>query len=65
MSGSKPVNYFWNMYDQVLVRPALIDHLSEVRILDHDGTESLLTPGGLPGRADGSDHLPLLFRLQF
>lgn len=64
-SSSDSVNYFWNTYDQVLLRPALMDHLSDLRILDTDGTDSLLTPHGVPDAANGSDHLPLLFRLDW
>lgn len=64
-ASSESVNYFWNTYDQVLVRPALIPHLSAVRVLDTDGTHSLLTPNGLPDAENGSDHLPLFFRLDW
>ena len=52
-------------YDQVLVRPALVPHLSVVRVLDTDGTETLVTPNGLPDTVRGSDHLPLFFRLDW
>lgn len=59
------VTYYWNIFDQVLIRPALVERLS------HDGVEivtsaagtSLLTRGGRPNKSAGSDHLPLLFRL--
>ncbi len=60
--AATPSNHFWNIYDQVLVRPGLMDALEEVRILDSDGTDALLTRNGLPRRSSGSDHLPLLFR---
>ncbi len=63
LRGSKPVNYFWNMYDQVLVRPGLAEKLKEVRIIDHDGVASLLTRFNLPEKSLGSDHLPILFEL--
>jgi hypothetical protein len=63
LGTSKPVNYFWNIYDQVLLRPGLMELLREVTILDTDGSESLLTPSGLPHKGTGSDHLPLLFRM--
>jgi hypothetical protein len=63
LHSSKPNNYFWNMYDQVLLRPALADRLAELRILDSDGENSLLTRNGLPDKQQASDHLPLLFRL--
>lgn len=62
-SSSRPTNYFWNMFDQVLLRPALMDTLEEVRILDTDGQVSLLTKKGRPRSAETSDHLPILFRL--
>lgn len=64
-ASSETVNYFWNTYDQVLMRPALAGHLRELRVLDSDGTESLLTASGLPDAVNGSDHLPLLFRLDW
>lgn len=55
--------YFWHLYDQVLVRPALANALRSVRILDRVGPRSLLTPRGRPDARVGSDHLPLLFAL--
>ena len=62
-NAATPSNHFWNIFDQVLVRPGLMDALEEVCILDTDGTDALLTRNGLPRRSSGSDHLPLLFRL--
>jgi hypothetical protein len=61
--SSKPVNCFWNIYDQVLLRPSLMDALEELRILESDGHDRLLTPRGLPRKSTVSDHLPLFFRL--
>jgi hypothetical protein len=57
--------YFWNMFDQVLVRPALLDRfrLDELAIIDHNGKQSLLTDAGRPNATIGSDHLPVRFRL--
>ena len=54
---------FWNIYDQVLLRPGLADLLLDLRVLDHDGEESFLTAKGLPRRTDCSDYLPLLFQM--
>ena len=64
-ASSESVNYFWNTYDQVLVRPMLVPHLTAVRVLETDGTDSLLTANGLPDAVNGSDHLPLFFRLDW
>jgi hypothetical protein len=57
--------YFWNMFDQVLVRPELLDRfrMDRLAIIDHNGTESLLTDAGRPNPRIGSDHLPIRFRL--
>ncbi len=57
--------YFWNIFDQVLVRPALLDRfrLDDLAVIDHTGEESLLTETGIPSRKLGSDHLPVLFGL--
>ncbi len=63
--ASEPLNHFWYAYDQVLVRPELEDKLRDVDILETDGTESLLTGQGWPDAKSGSDHLPLLFRLDW
>lgn len=58
-----PGGVYWNMFDQVLLRPDLMDLLAELRILDNDGQESLLTERGRPHSSTASDHLPILFRL--
>jgi hypothetical protein len=57
--------YFWNMFDQVLLRPALIPCFrhAELRILVTDGSTVFLNRRGIPRRRQVSDHLPLLFRL--
>jgi hypothetical protein len=52
----------WHILDQVLVRSPLLDRLLDVRILDHDGVESLLK-NGRPNKDELSDHLPLMVRL--
>lgn len=57
--------YYWHTFDQVLIRPALVDCLGSqpVKILDSDGERSLLTRNGLTSKATMSDHLPLVFQL--
>ena len=58
------VNYHWNVFDQVLLRPSLIDNFEKdsLKLLDSDGEKSLLKKGGFPNEKY-SDHLPLIFTL--
>jgi hypothetical protein len=57
-------NQFWAMYDQVLIRPDIMDLLNGVEILASDGEEDLTTQHtGRPRRDKLSDHLPLMFEL--
>jgi hypothetical protein len=64
-SSSESVWYFWNMLDQVLLRPSLMDRFrnSDLKILTSDGVSSFLNDNGRPDRMRISDHLPLLFRI--
>jgi endonuclease/exonuclease/phosphatase (EEP) superfamily protein YafD len=62
-AASGPGGHYWHVFDQVLLRPELMDALTDLRILDGDGQESLLTGRGRPRSAAASDHLPVLFRL--
>jgi hypothetical protein len=62
--GTGVITPFWNILDQVLLRPSLMDNLNELRILKSDGEEPLVTSSGIPDRIKGSDHLPILFRLE-
>jgi hypothetical protein len=57
--------YYWNMFDQVLLRPALLPVFRnrDLRILTTDGNASFLDQRGMPNRTTISDHLPILFRL--
>lgn len=59
---SQHVVYFWNLFDQVLIRPELLDKFKneDLCILDHYGDKSLLSKNGLPLI---SDHLPIVFKI--
>lgn len=63
--GHGDTAYFWNMFDQVLVRPDLLPAFENhgVFILDSDGSQSVLTSEGIPNSVDYSDHLPILLSL--
>ena len=65
-SRSEHVCRFWHMFDQVLIRPALLDSFdsTELTIITGDGTMSFLRDDGTPNRGAASDHLPVLFRLR-
>ncbi|MGV3723022.1 MAG: endonuclease/exonuclease/phosphatase family protein [Actinomycetota bacterium] len=60
---AEAVVYYWNIFDQVLLRPSLVKNLESVHILDGDGSQSLLDLRGVPDRGSASDHLPVLFTL--
>jgi hypothetical protein len=57
--------YFWNMYDQVLLRPDLLSSFRNetLKILVTDGESSFINARGLPSTEEFSDHLPITFSL--
>lgn len=57
--------FFWNIFDQVLIRPALLPFfdVQGVEIIQSYGSASLLSPEGWPDADGASDHLPVLFSL--
>lgn len=59
---SRQKEYFWYIFDQVLIRPELLSlfNIEELLIIDCVGKTSLLQSDGLPSV---SDHLPILFKL--
>lgn len=64
-SSAEAVNCFWNIYDQVLVRPNLVENLGKVRVLARDGVESPVSRNGLPRKRDVTDCLPIGLDLKF
>jgi hypothetical protein len=61
-SASHHLNLYWNMFDQILVRPSLIDNISpmDIRIITNISGIDLVDKKGKP---HVSDHLPLFFSL--
>ena len=62
---SELINYQWNIFDQVLLRPVLIDNFDRqsIQILLGDGKKKFVTRSGIPNRQLYSDHLPIKFKL--
>ena len=56
-SVSSPSDHYWHVFDQVLLRPSLMDNLKEVQILDRCGSEMILTNRGRPKSSELSDPL--------
>lgn len=65
-SGGKPIAYFWNMFDQVLLRPQLARFFKpgDVSVITSMGDKSLLNAKGVPD-ARISDHLPIFAIIYF
>jgi hypothetical protein len=59
------VVYFWNTFDQVLLRPELLDCFDFKRLVvpTKAGQTPLVTGDGRPNRKLASDHLPVVFEL--
>jgi hypothetical protein len=64
-ASSNPITYFWNTFDQVLLRPELAQHFApgDVVVASSAGGELLLGPGGAPNEGI-SDHLPVIATLR-
>lgn len=64
-ANSDTDNIFWNIYDQVLIRPSLKDRFvsSSLRIITETKTQRLLNSKGHPNK-NISDHLPIIFEIQ-
>lgn len=63
-AGSSYVSYFWNTFDQVLLRPALLDFFSQndLKVISQIGDNNLMTENGIS--SSYSDHLPIIVKLQ-
>jgi len=59
------VNYYWHIFDQVLIKPELLDEFNndDLEILTKVDSISLLDDSGKPDLNIGSDHLPIVFKI--
>lgn len=64
--GSKAKEYFWYIFDQVIIRPSILQYFdkTQLRILTRIGEHNLLDEEGMIN-VDYSDHLPICFTLNF
>lgn len=60
---STPVNYFWNIFDQVLFSHHLVESIEDVILIDQLSTGSLADANGMPCKKSASDHFPLYFKI--
>lgn len=62
----KPTSYVWNMFDQVIIRPSLIEtfDFNDLEIISKIRNNSLLKDNGRPNDNLYSDHLPLKFSIR-
>ena len=62
---SKPVQYYWNLFDQVLIRPGVIPFFVDryLEIVTSSKTKGLLTTNHIIKSAY-SDHLPIKFTIK-
>lgn len=59
------IQYFWNLYDQVLMRPEAIPYFDKdaLKIVTNSSNFNLLKKSGLIDDKNYSDHLPITFTL--
>lgn len=65
---ARPDCRFWYIFDQVLLRPSLLQYFlnADLEILTGDGQVSFESArDGRPDRTTGSDHFPILIRLNY
>ena len=57
------VSYFWNTFDQVLLRSSLLEHFKseDVAIISQIGSENLIINNRI--NTSFSDHLPIVIKL--
>lgn len=55
---------YWNTFDQVLLRPTLMERLQQVKIIKEYDGRKLLTDYGIPSDKEYSDHLPLIVEVE-
>lgn len=62
---SENVGHYWNILDQVLIRPEILHLFKHEKsiIIERFSNHSLLNKNGIPDKVNYSDHLPIFFSL--
>lgn len=62
---SRYMNYYWHTFDQVLIRPELLDYFryDKLDVLTEINGRSLILENGMPDAKLASDHLPIVFEI--
>jgi len=62
---SSPINFYWNTFDQLLIRPSLLKNFvgNDLEIITFANGINLLNTDGKPNMNLASDHLPVFFTL--
>lgn len=65
-ASSGQVCYFWNIFDQVLLRPSLLKYFQEnnLKVITKFNGTNLLSDIGKPDKKKFSDHLPITINLK-
>lgn len=65
-SNSGQVCFFWNTFDQVLLRPSLLKYFREedLKVITNFNGTNLLSVVGKPDKIKYSDHLPIVINLK-
>lgn len=63
---SETKSYYWYTYDQVIIRPDLIDKfdINDLKIIDLINSNSLVNKNSIPNEKKISDHLPIKFKIK-
>lgn len=64
-NNSNSINTYWNIYDQVIIRPALKERFIDdsLKIITETNSKYLLDTNGHPDKTI-SDHLPIIFEIK-
>lgn len=64
-NSSQSINFYWHIYDQVLIRPELISYFDDslLEIITHINQDQLITSNFVIDK-QYSDHLPIKFNLK-